>query len=301
MAEAPDIPIVPGMMPGGAADRAPAARDFDPVAVARELLRATRAGALATLDRNTGYPFASLVNVATDADGSPLVLISRLAAHTANIDADPRASILLAAAGRGDPLAHPRLTVLGAMIAVARDAPEAARIERRFLSRHPKSRLYAGFGDFGFYRLDVVSAHLNGGFARAADLAGPDLLTAIADAPELVAIEDSAVAHMNAAHADAVRLIATRLLRKADGPWSVTGIDPDGVDLALGDEVARLAFAARVTDGPALRDRLAELVAAARVTVDSPPPRSAIATAVSAPPAIADARSGPAAPPTLRD
>jgi len=264
MAEARQEAPLPGIMPSRAAPEAPADPTFDAVAVAKELLRATRAGALATLDRNTGYPFASLVNVATDADGSPVVLISRLAVHTANLEADPRGSVLLAAAGRGDPLAHPRLTVLGAFTAVARDAPGAARIARRFLTRHPKSRLYAGFGDFAFFRLDVVSAHLNGGFARAADLAGADILTVTADAAEIVAIEDSAVAHMNADHPEVARLLATRLLHRADGAWSVTGIDPDGVDLALGDEVARLAFPGRVTDAEALRTRLAGVAAAAR-------------------------------------
>jgi len=254
----------PGIMPAGVPPGTAAGGNFDPAAVAKELLRATRAGALATLDCDTGHPFASLVNVATDTDGSPVVLISRLARHTANLQADARASVLLAAAGRGDALAHPRLTVLGTVTAIARDAPEAARIERRFLSRHPKSRLYAGFGDFAFHRLDVAGAHLNGGFARAAELAAADILTDVADAAEIVAIEDSAVAHMNAGHGDAVRLIATRLLCKPDGAWSVTGIDPDGVDLALGDDVGRLAFAIRATSAHALRDQLADITAAAR-------------------------------------
>ena len=97
-----------------------------PEAVAKALLRATRAGALATIDRNTGHPFASLVNVATDVDGSPLILISRLSTHTANLEKDGRASLLLASVGRGDPLAHPRLTVLGAFARLA-----ALRIRRR--------------------------------------------------------------------------------------------------------------------------------------------------------------------------
>lgn len=259
-----DDTALPGIMPSRVRADAPAAADFDAVAVARELLRATRAGALATLDRNTGHPFASLVNVATDVDGSPLVLISRLAVHTANLIADPRASILLSATGKGDALAHPRLTVLGSLTAIDRDAPDAERVTRRFLSRHPKSRLYAGFGDFSFFRLEAVAAHLNGGFARAADLRAADILTAVADAAEVVAAEDSAVAHMNADHAEAVRLIATRLLHRADGAWTVTGIDPDGVDLALGDDTARLAFAAPVTDARALRSRLAEIAATAR-------------------------------------
>jgi putative heme iron utilization protein len=267
MAEAENTSPLPGIMPGGLPEAARQQVDFNPSAVATKLLRTTRAGALATIDRHTGHPFSSLVNVATDVDGSPLVLISRLATHTANIVADPRASVLLAATRKGDPLAHPRLTVLGAFVNIQRDSPVAARVQRRFLSRHPKSRLYAGFGDFSFWRLDVVSAHLNGGFARAADLKADDVLTSVEDAAEIVEIEESAIGHMNTDHADAVRLYATGLLGEADGTWAITGIDPDGIDLALGDHVARLPFAERVTNGHTLRSALAELAAKARAQV----------------------------------
>src|SRR5512139_1350628 len=100
---------LPGSMPDRLPENAPQAADFDPRACAKELLRRIRAGTLATLDRNTGHPFASLVNIGTDADGSPVILTSRLSTHTANIEIDGRASILLAAVGKGDPLAHPRL------------------------------------------------------------------------------------------------------------------------------------------------------------------------------------------------
>ena len=108
---------LPGFMPDRLPENAPAP-DFDPRALAKDLLRATRAGSLATIDRNTGHPFASLVNVATDGDGAPLILISKLSTHTANLEADPRASVLLAATGKGDPLAHPRLTLLGSFVRV---------------------------------------------------------------------------------------------------------------------------------------------------------------------------------------
>lgn len=264
MPAADETLALPGTMPDRLPETARPPEDFNPIAVAKELLRTTRAGALATIDRNTGHPFASLVNVATDADGSLLILVSRLSTHTANIEVDPRASVLLASSGKGDPLAHPRLTVLGTFANIERNAPDASRVQRRFLSRHPKSRLYAGFGDFTFWRLHMVSAHLNGGFARAADVKADDIITKLEDAPEIVEIEESAVEHMNSDHPDAVRLYATKLLGEADGPWQVTGVDPDGLDLALGDRIARIAFAQRVTDALALRKTLAELGARAR-------------------------------------
>jgi heme iron utilization protein len=257
--------VLPGFMPDRLPEGARPPQDFKPIDVAKELLRTTRSGSLATIDRNTGHPFCSLVNVATDVDGSPLILVSQLSTHTANIEIDPRASVLLASTGKGDPLAYPRLTALGAFEKIERGSPDEGRIVRRYSARHPKN-MYAGFADFGLWRLKVVSAHLNGGFARAADLKGGDLMTDLADAQEMIEIEESAVEHMNADHADAVRLYATKLLGEADGAWRVTGVDPDGLDLALGDRIARMPFATRVVNGTTLRKVLAEAGAKARAT-----------------------------------
>jgi hypothetical protein len=254
---------LPGIMPSRLPENAPVA-DFDPKSVAKGLLRGTRAGTLATIDRNTGHPFASLVNVATDADGAPLILVSRLSTHTANLEADKRASVLLAAAGKGDPLAHPRLTVLGSFIQISRDDPQEVRVRRRFLARHPKSELYAGFADFSFWRLSMDSAHLNGGFARAADLKAADVLTDISGAENLIEAEDSAVTHMNEDHAEAVQLYATRLLGAEAGNWRLTGLDPDGLDLARGDATLRLPFPERVTTAEQLRKVVVQFAATAR-------------------------------------
>jgi heme iron utilization protein len=254
---------LPGAMPDRLPENAPAA-DFDPKSIAKALLRSVRAGALATIDRNTGHPFASLVNVATDSDGSPLILVSRLATHTANLENDGRGSVLLAATGKGDPLAHPRLTVIGRFTRIAPSQPDEPRLRRRFLARHPKAQLYAGFSDFSLWRLAVVSAHLNGGFARAADLKAADALTDLSGAEDLLQAEASAVAHMNDDHAEALRLYATKLLGAEDGPWRLTGLDPDGLDLACGDAAMRLQFRQRVTTAQQLRDAVVALASQAR-------------------------------------
>jgi len=260
---APTGGSLPGIMPNRLPENAPAP-DFDPKSVAKGLLRATRAGSLATIDRNTGHPFASLVNVATDVDGAPLILVSRLSTHTANLEQDGRASVLLASTGKGDPLAHPRLTILGAFVQIERGSTEEPRVRRRFLARHPKSELYAGFADFSFWRLNAVSAHLNGGFARAADLRAAEVLTDVTDAQDLIEAEDGAIGHMNGDHAEAVRLYATQLLGAEDGKWRLTGLDPDGLDLALGDATLRLPFPERITDPQALRKAVVDLAAKAR-------------------------------------
>ena len=263
MAETDNMAPLPGVMPNRLPENAPAA-DFDPGTVAKALLRATRVGTLATIDRNTGHPFASLVNVATDIDGSPLILVSRLSTHTANLEKDGRASVLLASVGRGDSLAHPRLTVLGAFAPIARHDPREPGLRRRFLARHPKSELYAGFADFSFWRLQVVSAHLNAGFARAADLKAADVITDVGGAGNLIEAEAGAITHMNEDHAEAVRLYATKLLGAEDGPWRLTGLDPEGLDLALADATLRLPFPERVASADELRKVVVDLVAKAR-------------------------------------
>jgi hypothetical protein len=242
-----------------AAPTPPPAPDFDAVGIAKSLLRSIRAGALATLDRAGGFPFASLVTVATDVDGSPLLLMSRLSAHTQNLEADSRASILLSQAGKGDPLAHPRLTVIGR---VERTADE--RVRRRFLARHSKATLYAGFGDFSFWRLAVEAAHLNGGFARARDLAAAEILADLAGAEELLEVEASAVEHMNQDHREALALYAEKLAGAPKGAWRATGLDPEGLDLMAGDRTVRVPFGRRITGAGELRRRLKEMADEAR-------------------------------------
>ena len=222
--------------------------DFDGIGIAKELLRTIRSGALATLDRESGAPFASLVTVATDVDGSPLLLMSRLSGHTLNLEADPRASILLAQGGKGDPLAHPRLTVNGRA-----ERTTESRVRDRFLFRHPKAQLYAGFGDFSFWRVAMDGGHLNGGFARAMTLTADDLRTETAGAEDLLAAEAGAVAHMNEDHRDALKLYAIRLARAPEADWRVTGIDPEGIDLLAGDLTARVPFPRRIEEAGPLR------------------------------------------------
>ncbi|KAA2237934.1 HugZ family protein [Salinarimonas soli] len=232
---------------------------YDGVPVAKELLRAIRAGALATLDAATGHPFASLVTVATDPDGAPLLLMSTLSAHVQNLERDPRCSILLAQGGKGDPLAHPRLTVVGR---AARSTEE--RVRERFLARHPKARLYAGFGDFSFWRVTLEGGHLNGGFARAMSLTAADLATDLTGAERLLEAEAGAVAHMNEDHRDALALYATGLAGAPAADWRATGIDPEGLDLAAGDLTARVPFPERVTGPGELRRLLKDMADAAR-------------------------------------
>jgi putative heme iron utilization protein len=234
--------------------------DFDPRRTARTLLREARSGALATLMAGSGDPYCSLVNVATAADGSPLLLISRLAVHTRNILADPRVSLMLDERRAGDPLEGARVMLMGRVAAT--DDPQA---RRRYLDRQPEARMFADFGDFGFYRIALDSAHLVAGFGRIVDLAAADLLTDLAGAEALVDAEAEIVAHMNAEHPAATRLYATRLLGESDGEWRCVGCDPDGLELQWDRRARRLNFAQRVASPGVLRQVLKGLAEEARL------------------------------------
>src|SRR6267154_5604624 len=109
--------------------------DFDAGRLARSLLRRSRQGALATLMAGSGDPYCSLVNLASHPDGSPILLISRLAVHTRNILADSRVSLMLDERAAGDPLEGARIMLSGR--AEQADAEKIALLRRRYLNAHP--------------------------------------------------------------------------------------------------------------------------------------------------------------------
>jgi putative heme iron utilization protein len=233
--------------------------------LARNLLRRARHGALATLDPASGAPLASRTGLACDMDGAPVFLTSTLSAHTQALLADPRCSLLVGEPGKGDPLAHPRITVTGSAERVTADGGELrARLRRRYLARHPKAELYVDFPDFSFWRLNIAQASLNGGFGRAYAMTASDVLTDMAGLEGLLAFEAGAVAHMNDDHADAVALYARAFCKAAPGDWLLTGLDPEGLDLQKGDEVERLWFDKPLVSPEEMRPLLVRLAGEAR-------------------------------------
>ena len=233
--------------------------DFKPAVAAKKLLREGRSGALGTLMPGSGDPYCSLVNVATAADGAPLLLISRLAVHTKNVLADARVSLMIDERKEGDPLQGARVMLMGT--AAATEDPDA---RRRYLDRQPEAEMFAGFADFAFYRVALKAAHLVAGFGRIVDLKPQDILTEIGDAAELVAAEPDILAHMNEDHAEACRLYATKLLGAPDGEWRCVGCDPEGLELQHGRTALRLAFPQRVRAPGAVRQVLKQMAEQAR-------------------------------------
>src|SRR5438067_7147188 len=125
--------------------------EFDAARLARSLLRRRRQGALATVTADSGDPYCSLVNVASYADGSPILLISRLALHTKNIFADARVSLMLDERAEGDPLEGARIMLAGRAEEVSPDDPRVVR--QRYLNAHPSAEAFVDFKDFSFFRI----------------------------------------------------------------------------------------------------------------------------------------------------
>jgi heme iron utilization protein len=231
--------------------------DFDPARTARSLLRRSRQGALATLMAGSGDPYCSLVNVASHPNGSPILLISRLALHTQNILGDSRVSLMLDERAAGDPLEGSRIMLAGRAEEASGD--QLAILRRRYLNAHPSAEVFVNFKDFAFFRILPTAAHLVAGFGRIVDLSPDRFLTDLTDAAALLEAEQGAVEHMNADHRDAIQLYATKLLGAAPAEWRCTGCDPDGIDMQAGMTALRLDFPRRIVTPAALRQVLKEL------------------------------------------
>lgn len=232
---------------------------------ARRLMRHARSAMLATAlaegaRGEAGWPYGSLVTVALDCDASPILLFSELSDHTRNIKADPRASLLFEAASRrANPQTGPRVTVMGRV-----EPTDDERLKHRFLARHPEAQMYAAFKDFRFHRMIVERAHFVGGFARAVWIDGERMRFDETVAMAIAEMSEGAVAHMNGDHAEAVNLYANRLLGRKGTGWIMTGIDPEGIDLRLGKQFARLDFETPLADAGAVRAELVRLAGIAR-------------------------------------
>ncbi|HEY8428779.1 MAG TPA: DUF2470 domain-containing protein [Sandaracinaceae bacterium] len=231
---------------------------------ARTLAASRTEGALSTLARDpAGHPYASHVIYAMDG-ARPIFLLSRLAEHTQNLEADARASLLVVEPeGDEAALARGRVTLVGS----CRRVEDRASVEERFLARHPDARAYAGFADFAYYALDVESARWVGGFGRmswidraAWEAAEPDPLL-----PSRAGI----LAHMNEDHADACLDYARALAGVPDAREArMIAVDRYGFDLRVATESGvrsvRLAFPVPVSTPNEVREAMVALLRRAR-------------------------------------
>jgi putative heme iron utilization protein len=234
--------------------------DDEGLALARRLLRTARHAALAWLDPETHAPMTSRVALAADIDGSPILLLSQLSAHTRALHADPRVSLLVGDATEGDALNQPRLSLAGSAAGpIAADADAYGRLGRRFTAHHPSARLYGTFSDFSYWRVEIGSAFLNAGFARAYPLGRDDIIDAADD--DILAAETRVVDHMNEDHADVLdRIMARRGC--ADAGWRIATLDRRGFELVLEGRVERVEFKQTVVSAADFRSAFVALARA---------------------------------------
>jgi heme iron utilization protein len=239
---------------------------------ARTLAYLGRTGALATLSRKyPGYPFASVMPYALDELGQPLVLISSMAMHTHNLQADPRTSLLVTqpvtspgSKESADPLAAARLTLIGEARPLA--GAETGTAREAYLARHPRASYWVDFDDFSFWRLDVKDLYFVGGFAAMDWVTADDYRAAQPD--PLADAGPGILDHMNRDHADALVAYARHFAGEAADEATMIAVDRLGFRLRLrtGERLhaVRIAFPREVRTAADSRTILIEMLGQAR-------------------------------------
>jgi putative heme iron utilization protein len=230
-----------------------------------------RVGSLSTLSRKQpGFPFGSVMPYGLDGRGRPIFLISTMAMHTQNLQADSRASLLVTqpsstqADAGGDPLGASRVTVIGNVLTIPE--PEVPDARQLYLERYANSKYWVDFEDFSFYRMDVLDVYYVGGFGVMGWVAASDYNQAQPD--PLADAAAGILEHMNTDHKDALVLLA-RAFAGIDSQEAVmTSVDRLGFHVRLktpdGMKGARIAFLREVSNPGETRKVLVEMVQQAR-------------------------------------
>lgn len=202
------------------------------------MLHLGRTGTLSTQSRRlSGYPFGSVAPYGLDDRGRPTFLISRMAMHTQNLQADAHGSLLVTQPGwTEDPLAGARVTLLGDLAPVPDADVPAAREE--YLARHANARYWVDFDDFAFFRMEVVDLYYIAGFGAMGWVAAAEYEAATPD--PLADAAAGILEHMNADHADALVLYCR----------AFAGVDADAATMTAVD---RMGFRVRARSGDRLQ------------------------------------------------
>jgi len=205
---------------------------------ARQIVRACKSASLGTMDRNAQTPYVSLCAFATDYEGCPVFLFSDLADHTQNIAQTPNVSLLCEQASHlSNPQAGPRVTLVGRI-----EKTDDTLHKELFFQQHPSAQMYAQFGDFNFYRMDVENVHYVGGFGTAQWVDGPDYTGDSAAFLNFSMLQSEALATLNEKYPQLGSICATKLLKLRGKNWQVLRVDADGMDLKLASRIVRYSF-----------------------------------------------------------
>jgi len=202
---------------------------------------------------------------ALDAQGRPIFLISTMAMHTQNLQADPRASLFVTEPGAiGDPLGSSRVTLIGNVVRIPESEAAAARTV--YLTGYPDSKYWVDFDDFSFYRMGVLDVYYVGGFGVMGWVGASDYSEAQPD--PLVDHKSDIMQHMNTDHKDALILLAKRFAGIEAQEAEMTSVDRLGFHLRLktqdGVKGTRVAFLREVSDPSQTREVIVEMVKQAR-------------------------------------
>jgi putative heme iron utilization protein len=250
----------------GAASNQPAVAEPTFAERARTLVYLGRVGSLSTLSRKQlGFPFGSVMPYGLDDHANPVFLISTMAMHTQNLQADPRASLLVTQTHTaGDPLGASRVTLLGNILPVP--AAEVAEARKLYLARYTNSQYWVDFEDFCFYRMDVVEVYYVGGFGVMGWVSASEYYSGQPD--PLADAASEIIQHMNTDHGEALILLA-RVFAGIESPEvAMTSVDRFGFHVRLktqdGTRGARIAFLREVSDPTEVRKVLVEMVGQAQ-------------------------------------
>ena len=233
---------------------------------ARTLVYLGRIGSLSTLSRKQpGFPFGSVMPYGLDDHGRPIFLISTMAMHTQNLQADHHASLLVTQDDAGtDPLGASRLTLVGNVLPIPKSEVTDAR--KLYLARHANSRYWVDFEDFSFYRMDVVDVYYVGGFGVMGWVSASEYARSQRD--PLADSMAEIIQHMNADHKDALVLLARAFAGIESQEATMTAVDRLGFHVRVqaqdGMRGARIAFLREVRNPAETRKVLVEMVELAR-------------------------------------
>jgi putative heme iron utilization protein len=226
---------------------------------ARKFLHGLHNGVLSTISaRLSGYPFGSITPFVLDHAGNLLILISTIAEHTKNIQADQRVSLIAFDSNSTDMQASARLTLVGD----ATIAPKDAALRARYLRYFPQAENYFDMHDFQFYRIAVKQARYIGGFGNIHWIPGEELLP---PANQLAEQEAAILDHMNADHAENLRAYCRHLHGLEAENAAMIGIDTDGFDVTADGKLLRFGFEEPVADAATARVALVALAKTCRV------------------------------------
>lgn len=234
--------------------------DLPIAAKARALLRRADAGVLSTQSlAMPGFPFGSLAPFAMTHEGCPLIYVSRIAEHTRNLAANPRACLTVVEATRGNRQALGRTSLLGE----AHELPAAEReaAAQRYFAFFPEQRAYEQFHDFEFWRIEAVRVRWIGGFGEINWIERDAWLSAT---PEWSADEASIVEHMNDDHRDALELMCRRFLGAEPDATQLVAVDREGFHLRNAGAIHWLPFEHPCHTSRQVRLEMVRLTKAAR-------------------------------------